>query len=92
VSRLWKTVENIAVGLFVLAAMAVLMPVVWAALAVFLLGLALVGAVRWLVRRTPLPRWRWRLQVRRADRKCRASGLCAVCRLAAEQPAGRRPR
>lgn len=84
----WQVVKNIGVAVVVV----VLMPVVWAALALLLLGLALVGGAKWVVRRTPLPRWWFRRQVRRADRVCRASGRCAVCQLAETQASARRSR
>jgi len=61
---------------------------------VLLYGLAALAytPLRWLAKWGPVYRRLFAWRMRRADRICRASGLCAVCRLAVEQPAGRRPR
>jgi len=61
---------------------------------VLLYGLATLAytPLRWLARWGPIYRALFRRRLQRADRVCRAGDPCAFCRLAAEQPAGRRPR
>jgi len=61
---------------------------------VLLYGLAALAytPLRLLARWGPVYRLLFQWRIRRVDRACRASGLCAVCQLAAEQAAARRPR
>ena len=90
-----KTASVIYTILFaVLVVALVLSGLVVLAGVLLLYGLAMLAytPLRWLAKWGPVYRRLFAWRMRRADRVCRASGLCAVCQLAETQASARRPR